>query len=68
MNETRPRWVHTEFETEHQGIRIKVLKDGKVILSNEPSVEDFDEITVPASVIFKTVKALTLTRKADYSG
>lgn len=62
-----PRWVHTEFETEHNGVKIKIHTDGKVTFSNEASnPEDFDEITVPASVVFKANQALRLTRKAEY--
>jgi hypothetical protein len=67
MNDTRTRWVHTAIDIEHRGTAIKITAEGKVILSNSPiKKQDYDEITVPASVIFRTIKALKLEAKQAF--
>jgi hypothetical protein len=66
MNELRTRWVHTAIDIEHKGTAIKITSEGKVILSNAPLKDDYDEITVPASVIFRTIKALKLEARQAF--
>jgi hypothetical protein len=55
------RYVHTKTNGEHQGINFEIQEDGKVKLTTIG--EEYDEIVVPASLIFKLGIMLKATRK-----
>lgn len=57
------RFVHQELENTHLGVIIKIHKDGKVTLQEDK--DEYDEIIVPASTIFKAQEALAVTRNGD---
>ena len=58
------RYVHTKTNGEHQGINFEIMQDGKIKLNNDDGKkEEFDEITIPASLIFKLQTILVATRK-----
>lgn len=63
------RYEHSKFTVEHQGIKANIQENGKIIISNESEInhDDYDEIEVPASIIFKIAQALKLTRKITYN-
>lgn len=57
------RYVHSKTTGEHLGFNYEILEDGKVKLTNEKvNSEVYDEIIVPASLIFKVAKILEATR------
>ena len=61
------RYIHSPFTVDHQGIKVSVAEDGKVTLTKEViGTSEFDEIIVPASIIFKLAKMLTATRKIHW--
>jgi len=57
------RFVHQELENEYLGIIIKIHTDGKVTLQTDET--EYDEITIPASTIFKARDTLSVTRAGD---
>ena len=62
------RFSHPEIEIEHNNFKANIHKDGKVTISNHDSSEEseYDEITIPASLIFKLANVLKNTRKVEY--
>lgn len=64
------RYVHQPMTIEHNGINASIQKNGKVTISKVAKVEgdevEYDEIEVPASLIFKLGNLLRDTRKVDY--
>lgn len=65
------RYVHSPLETSHQDITAKITENGKVVLTkpagkgSDGSVE-YDEIEIPASLVFKLAQLLKATRKIEY--
>ena len=63
-------WSHQPLTFEHYGIHVKIRENGRVIISKvadeQPDKDEvqYDEIDVPASLIFKIVGALKITRTA----
>ena len=69
-NEIR-RWEHTPLTIDHYGIQASIQANGKVKLvgnvANAVGDEvEFDEIEIPASLIFKLASLLKATRKVVY--
>src|SRR5882672_7477252 len=74
-SEQRIRWVHQPLAIDHYGIHATISKDGKVKIekiadtqsaeSKDAGEVDYDEIEVPASLIFKLASALKMTRTAE---
>lgn len=65
------RFVHTPMEIEHYGIEAAIQKDGKIRLSkaageNELGETEYDEIEIPASLVFKLKDLLNATRRVEY--
>ena len=61
----RPVYEHDEIEIEYRGIKAKITKNGKVILHKDDG-EEFDEIEIPANLIFKLTNLLNNTRKVKF--
>lgn len=66
------RYVHSPLTVEHNGINASITEGGKVILAKvvgkvagTDDVE-YDEIEIPASLIFKLASLLKATRKVKY--
>ncbi len=68
------RYVHQPLTIEHYGIHAKIQENGKVIItstgtpikgSTEGDVE-YDEVEVPASLIFKLATLLKATRTIKF--
>ena len=58
------RYVHSPFTVDHaNGIKCSVAEDGKVTITKDTTDGEFDEITVPASLIFKLATMLRATVK-----
>lgn len=66
------RWVHNPMSFEKFGTNVQIHENGKVTINkvagkNPTSGElEYDEIEVPASLIFDIAQALKLTRKETF--
>jgi hypothetical protein len=63
--------VHTPITVEHNGINASITENGHIQLSKVARVIDkdtveFDEIEIPASLIFKLARLLKDTRRIKY--
>lgn len=67
-----PRWVHQKLSIDYYGIHASIHENGKVTISKVASEQDdkedlqYDEIEVPAGLIFKLASLLKDTRKMVY--
>lgn len=67
------RYVHQPLTTDHYGIRCQIKENGRVIISSpgtpvkgsEGEVE-YDEVEIPASLIFKLATLLKATRTIKF--
>jgi hypothetical protein len=58
--------VHQPISIDHYGIHFKILENGRVIITVPvKDAEEFDEVEVPASLIFKIAMFLQATRKTE---
>lgn len=57
------RYVHSPFTLNEKETEIKVSEDGKVTIIQNHADDTFEEITIPASLIFKIGNMLKNTRK-----
>lgn len=59
------RYVHSPFSIEHnENVKASCDKDGKVTITvTERGKEEYDEVVVPASLIFRLQSMLQDTRK-----
>ena len=66
------RYVHSPLTIEHNGINASITKSGRVVLSkvdekaSTGDVIEYDEIEIPASLVFKLASLLKATRKVEY--
>lgn len=66
------RYVHSPLTVEHNGVNASITENGKVVLSKVAKVLDggkeveYDEIEIPASLVFKLASLLKATRKVKY--
>lgn len=64
------RYVHSPLTVEHQGINAGITANGKIVLSKVAKVTgddvEYDEIEIPASLIFKLASLLKATRRIEY--
>jgi len=64
------RFVHSKTNGEHQGINFDIQEDGKIILKSEHQLPDlsyeYDEVIIPASLVFKLATMLEATRKVHW--
>lgn len=64
------RYVHSPLTVEHNGINASITENGKVILAKvvRQVGEDveYEEIEIPASLVFKLASLLKATRKVKY--
>lgn len=65
------RYVHSPLTVEHNGVNASITENGKVILSKVARViageeVEYDEIEIPASLVFKLASLLKATRKIKY--
>jgi hypothetical protein len=63
----KKQYTHQPLTIEHYGIHAKIQENGKIVLTsgvtiNSEGTEEFDEITIPASLVFKLASALKMTR------
>lgn len=61
------RYVHQPLDIDHHDIHCKIQKNGRVKLTRPVKGSDeYDEIEVPASLIFKIQRLLQDTRKVEW--
>ncbi|SRR5260221_6534608 len=64
------RYVHQPLTVEHYGIHAAIKENGKVIISGAPVTVngevEYDEVEVPASLIFKLATLLKATRTIKF--
>jgi hypothetical protein len=66
------RYVHQPLTIEHYGIHAKIQENGKVVISSTgtPVVGteeiEYDEVEIPASLIFKLATLLKATRTIKF--
>jgi hypothetical protein len=67
-----PRYKHSPITIDHFGTKIAIHENGTVTLTKLADEKDdegnpqFDELTVPASLIFKAAQFLKATRSVEY--
>lgn len=64
------RYVHSPLTVEHNGVNASIKENGKVVLSKVAKVigdeVEYDELEIPASLIFKLASLLKATRRIKY--
>ncbi len=67
------RFVHQPLTVNHGGFKFTIHANGKTTISgpakpdkDNPDEFLFDEITIPASLVFKISQALQMTREVKY--
>jgi hypothetical protein len=68
--EVKKVYKHQPLTFDHYGIQCSIKENGKITLTtgvhtDKDGIEDWDEITIPASLVFKLVQAIQMTRKID---
>lgn len=65
------RYVHQPLSIEHYGIHAKIQPNGKVLITGSPvkgsdGELEYDEVEIPASLVFKLATMLKATRTIEY--
>ena len=66
------RYVHQPLTTEHYGIKAQIQPNGKVKITGIPTPVkgtdevEFDEVEIPASLVFKLATLLKATRTIQF--
>ena len=59
------RYVHQPLTIDHYGIRAMIKENGHVIITTNVNGEEYDEVEIPASLVFKLANALKMTRSVE---
>lgn len=68
------RYVHQPLAIEHYGIHAKIQENGKVLITGVPVENkdtkelEYDEVEIPASLVFKLATLLKATRTIRFVG
>lgn len=71
------RYVHQPLAVDHYGIRAQIKSNGKIVISGQPvqvlgkdgkptGESEYDEVEIPASLVFKLASLLKATRSIEY--
>lgn len=61
------RWKHQELQIDHYDIHVHIQTNGKTkFIRPVRGSDEYDEIELPASLIFKVAELLKITRKPEY--
>ncbi len=70
---TVKRYVHQPLTIEHYGFHAQIKENGKVVIQGQPkTVEgkpdevEYDEVEIPASLVFKLAQLLKATRTINF--
>lgn len=76
MNEQREgqvkRYVHQPLTIEHYGLHAAIKENGKVLITGAPVMNketnelEYDEVEIPASLVFKLASLLKATRTIKF--
>ena len=70
--EQKKIYRHQPLTFDHYGIQCSIRENGKITLRSVPTPipnsneVEYDEVTIPASLVFKLVQAIQMTRKIEY--
>lgn len=64
------RYVHQPLTVDHYGIHAKIQENGKVVITGIPDAKsgEYDEVEIPASLVFKLATLLKATRTIKFVG
>ncbi len=66
------RWIHQPLTFEHAGIHVRIKENGHLLISSPGTAIkgsdelEYDEVEIPASLVFKMATSLQLTRTPKY--
>ena len=61
------RWIHPELHIDHYDIHVHMQTSGKVkLIRPVKGTDEYDEIEIPAALIFKLADLMKMTRRAEY--
>lgn len=61
------RYVHQPLTVEHYGLHAKIQENGKVVITGIPDkTGEYDEVEIPASLVFKLATLLKATRTIKF--
>jgi hypothetical protein len=61
------RYVHQPLTVDHYGIHAKIQENGKVVITGLPDkTGEYDEVEIPASLVFKLATLLKATRTIKF--
>lgn len=61
------RFIHSKTQGEHLGTEFFIEEDGKIVLRQEDlNTGEYDEVKIPASLVFKLATMLEATRKVRW--
>jgi hypothetical protein len=64
------RYVHQPLHIDHYGIHAQIKENGKVVISSVASQSgeevEYDEVEIPASLVFKLANLLKATRTIKF--
>lgn len=65
------RYVHQQLTVEHYGLHAKIQENGRVLIQSSPVKDsngdmEYDEVEIPASLVFKLATLLKATRNIEY--
>lgn len=68
---TVKRYVHQPLTVEHYGLHAKIQENGRVLITGVPFKNDaneieYDEVEIPASLVFKLATLLKATRTIKF--
>lgn len=68
---TVKRYVHQPLTIDHYGIHATIKENGKVVITSAPETVagetvEYDEVEIPASLIFKLASLLKATRSIQF--
>jgi hypothetical protein len=70
--EVKKVFRHQPLTFDHYGIQCSIKENGKITLRSVPTPVagtnevEYDEVTIPASLVFKLVQAIQMTRKIEH--
>lgn len=60
------RYIHDPFHLEMEKLEVACDKDGRVTIKINHNEDEYEEVNVPASLIFKIAMMLEMTRSIVY--
>jgi hypothetical protein len=67
----KKEYTHQPLTIDHFGIQAQIKENGRILIKGRPTPVpgtdevEYDEVEIPASLVFKLASALRLTRKEE---